>query len=104
MVCTSWINSFEAAGNMHLVASLCAATDVFRGWGDCYGYALVATGRAEIMIDPALKVWDAAPLLICVEEAGGRYTTFAGKPDIHGGSAVASNGPFHDEILRILQA
>ncbi|HET7322631.1 MAG TPA: inositol monophosphatase family protein, partial [Longimicrobiaceae bacterium] len=50
----------------------------FRTWGDCYGYALVATGRAEAMLDPELKVWDAAAVRPVIEEAGGVFTDWSG--------------------------
>lgn len=73
-----------------------------RGWGDCYGHALVATGRAEIMVDPLLNPWDAAPLLPIVTEAGGRFTTLEGDATIHGTSGVSTNGLLHEEVLRTL--
>ena len=74
-----------------------------RTWGDCYGHALVATGRAEVMVDPIMNVWDCAPFLPILTEAGGRFTDREGTPTIHGGSAVASNGLLHDEILQVLR-
>lgn len=73
-----------------------------RTWGDCYGHCLVATGRAEAMVDPELSPWDAAPLLPIVSEAGGRFTDLSGRPTIHGGSGVSTNGRIHDEVLEIL--
>ena len=73
-----------------------------RTWGDCYGHALVATGRAEIMIDPVMSVWDCAPFLTILTEAGGRFTSREGEATIHGGSAVSTNGHLHDEVLRVL--
>jgi histidinol-phosphatase len=54
------------------------------------------------MVDPQLNVWDAAPMLVILEEAGGRYTTFAGHPDIHAGSGVASNGQLHEATLKVI--
>lgn len=73
-----------------------------RSWGDAWGHALVATGRAEIMVDPVLSPWDAAPLLTILDEAGGRFTDLRGEPGIHGGSGVSTNGLLHDEVLREL--
>jgi histidinol phosphatase-like enzyme (inositol monophosphatase family) len=102
LFCTTWMQSFVATNRVDTFTRLCEATGVFRGWGDCYGYALVATGRAEIMVDPQLNVWDAAPMLVILEEAGGRYTTFAGHPDIHAGSGVASNGQLHEATLKVI--
>lgn len=74
-----------------------------RGWGDGYGYALVATGRADVMIDAEVNVWDTAPLLPILEQAGGRLTDWSGRTTIHGRDAVGSNGLLHDEIVRLLR-
>jgi histidinol-phosphatase len=73
-----------------------------RTWGDCYGHALVATGRAEVMVDPVMKPWDAGPFLTIVTEAGGRFTTREGEATIHGGSGISTNGRLHAEVLRTL--
>jgi histidinol-phosphatase len=70
-----------------------------RGFGDFWGYALVAEGAAEAMIEVGLKSWDAAAPTVIVEEAGGRVTDFAGRRDIEAGSIVASNGILHDTAL-----
>jgi len=82
--------------------ALCKGSRITRGWGDAYGHALVATGRAEVMVDPALAVWDAAPLLPIVREAGGRFTDLLGNETIHGGSGVSTNGHIHAEVLTCL--
>jgi len=74
-----------------------------RTWADCYGYVLVATGRAEIALDPVMNVWDCAALLPIVEEAGGRFTDWSGRRTIHGGEAVATNGSLHDEVVGLLR-
>ena len=74
-----------------------------RTWGDCYGYLMVATGRAEVMVDPMAALWDLAPLLPIVEEAGGRFTDWQGRRTIHSGQAIATNGILHDEVLAIVQ-
>jgi histidinol-phosphatase len=79
-----------------------ARTALQRTWADCYGYVLVATGRAEVSLDPIMNVWDCAPLLPIVEEAGGRFTDWSGRRTIHGGEAVATNGILHDEVLALL--
>ncbi|HEY7472242.1 MAG TPA: inositol monophosphatase family protein [Gemmatimonadota bacterium] len=83
------------------LARLTAAVGRLRTWGDCYGHALVATGRADAMIDPRMSVWDSAPLQPVVEEAGGRFTTLAGEPRPDGGSAVSSNGRLHAAVLAL---
>ena len=74
-----------------------------RGFGDFWGYTLVAEGAAEAMVESDLSSWDMAGPLVVVEEAGGRMTTFDGRRSIHERSAVASNGILHDEVLRRLR-
>jgi histidinol phosphatase-like enzyme (inositol monophosphatase family) len=73
-----------------------------RTWGDCYGYALVATGRAEAMVDASLAVWDAAAVRPIVEEAGGVVTDWDGVADHRNGSLVATNAALAREIRRLL--
>ena len=62
-----------------------------RTWGDCYGYLLLATGRADIMVDEVMSAWDGAALLPIVVEAGGVYTDWRGRPTAFGGDAIATN-------------
>jgi histidinol phosphatase-like enzyme (inositol monophosphatase family) len=81
---------------------LAARTAMQRTWADCYGYVLVATGRAEVALDPAMNVWDCAALLPVVEEAGGRFTDWRGRRTIRGGEAVATNGRLHDQVVSLL--
>ena len=82
---------------------LATAVGAVRTWGDCYGYALVATGRADIMVDSRMHVWDCAALLPVIEEAGGRFSDWRGERTIRGGDAVASNGTLHDQVLALLK-
>src|SRR5439155_6769131 len=63
-----------------------------RTWGDAYGYALVATGRADVMVDPVVAVWDMAPMPVIIHEAGGRLTDIYGVVRADGGSGLASHG------------
>jgi histidinol phosphatase-like enzyme (inositol monophosphatase family) len=81
---------------------LVGAGALVRGWGDCYGHVLVATGRADVMVDPVLSTWDAAPFLPILTEAGGRFTDSAGRARYDGGSGISTNGWLHGEVLRIL--
>jgi histidinol phosphatase-like enzyme (inositol monophosphatase family) len=71
-----------------------------RTWGDCYGHVLVATGRADVMLDPVMNVWDCAPLLPILEEAGGTFTDWRGQATIRGGNAISTNGALFDEVLK----
>jgi histidinol phosphatase-like enzyme (inositol monophosphatase family) len=75
------------------------STRLQRGWSDCYGYALVATGRAEIMLDPIMNVWDCAALLPIVEEAGGTFTDWKGEPTVRGDEAVSTNGVLFEAVM-----
>jgi histidinol-phosphatase len=75
-----------------------------RGFGDLWGYALVAEGAAEAMFETHLSDWDAAGPQVIVEEAGGRATNLAGERRLGGSSFVTSNGVLHDELLRRLTA
>ncbi len=70
-----------------------------RGWGDCYGHILVATGRAEMMLDPIMSVWDCAALPPILEEAGGTFTDWKGKRTIWGEEAVSTNGALFEEVM-----
>jgi len=62
-----------------------------RTWGDCYGYLLLATGRADIMVDDVMSDWDGAALFPIITEAGGVYTDWRGRPTPFGGDAIATN-------------
>lgn len=100
---TTGLEAFEEAGIVPALARISTSGAATRGWSDCYGHLLVATGRADGMIDPAMSVWDCAPLLPIVVEAGGRFTDLEGKVTIHGGSAVSTNGQVHDAVLALLR-
>ena len=73
-----------------------------RTWGDGYGYVLLATGRAEIMLDAGLALWDVAPMLVIVPESGGRITDYDGVPGPLSGDVVATNGHLHASTLQLL--
>lgn len=73
-----------------------------RTWGDGYGYALVATGRIDAMVDPEAALYDLAPMPVIMAEAGGRFTDWSGRVDPAGGNALATNGVLHDAVLALL--
>ena len=83
--------SFAAEGHGDRWRHLASSVELARTWGDCYGHALVATGRAEAMIDPVLAAWDAAPLQPIIEEAGGVFTDWQGRATHRGGAGIATN-------------
>ena len=73
-----------------------------RSFGDFWQHMLVAEGSVDVAIDPAVKIWDCAPLKIIVEEAGGTFTDMSGRAVIDGGSGVSTNGLLHAEVLSTL--
>jgi len=75
---------------------------VSRTWGDCYGYLLVATGRADVMVDDVVSAWDAAALLPVITEAGGVFTDWRARPTAFGGGAIATNAALADEVRALL--
>lgn len=83
---------------------LLESTYIHRTWGDAYGYALVATGRADIMVDPWMAVWDCGPLQVILEEAGGTFTDWKGNPTIYAGEAIATNGRLFDSVMSIVKS
>jgi histidinol phosphatase-like enzyme (inositol monophosphatase family) len=100
---TSQVDSFAKTGRHAALERLQAAASITRTWGDCYGYLLVATGRAEAMVDPVMNVWDAASMLPILEEAGGTFTDWKGARTVHGGEGIATNGRALDEVLRLVR-
>jgi histidinol-phosphatase len=91
----AWMGTPQHARFMRLVAGAQRS----RGFGDFWGHMLVARGAAVAMIEPQLSEWDFAPLVVIVEEAGGRVTQADGSPPVHGGSLITTNGLVHDEVL-----
>lgn len=70
-----------------------------RTWGDAYGYAMVASGLAEAMIDPVVSMWDVAAIKPIILEAGGVYTDCRGQATGLGTSALAGNPALHAYLL-----
>lgn len=83
-------------------ATLAVRAGVSRTWGDCYGYLLVATGRAEIMVDNIVSPWDAAAFLPIIQEAGGVCTDWQGNPTPFGGDLIATNEALARETRDVL--
>lgn len=102
LFCTSDPSIF-AGEKHHALLRLLQATRLTRTWGDCYGYLLVATGRAELMIDPVANLWDLAALQPILEEAGGTFTDWRGNPTIYSGEGIATNGKILRQVLAVLQ-
>lgn len=101
LFCCGSVSTFVAEGRAEAFEQLRAASKLARGWGDCYGYVLVATGRAEVMVDPVLSLWDMAALPTVLTEAGGTFTDWQGEPTIYGHDGIATNGQVLNEVLAI---
>jgi histidinol-phosphatase len=101
---TSEVLSFDKTRRRAAFDRLQTAARLTRTWGDGYGYLMVATGRAEVMVDPAMALWDAAAMPAILEEAGGTFTDWSGNPAYQAGEGVATNGLVLPEVLPLLQA
>jgi len=99
VLATDWRAVLERPGG----ATVFRRARLARTWGDCYGYLLVAAGRAEVMLDPELNLWDVAALEPIITEAGGRLADWPGAPAPRS-SAVAANASLADEVVRLLSA
>ena len=75
---------------------------LYRNWGDCYGYYLLATGFADIMIDPIMSLWDLLPLIPIIKGSGGVITDYQGNDPVKGKSAIAASPHIHSEIISLL--
>jgi histidinol phosphatase-like enzyme (inositol monophosphatase family) len=82
--------------------SLMDKVKLYRNWGDCYGYYLVATGYADIMIDPIMNIWDFMALIPVIKGAGGIITDYKGGNPVKGNSIIASAPGIHDEVIKAL--
>lgn len=94
---------FHKNGMTAVFDDLNKVTALQRGLCDAYGHMLVASGRAEVVVEPQLKVWDVAATSLVVTEAGGRFSDLAGTPSIRSGNAVVTNGVLHDAVLTRLR-
>ncbi len=98
---TSEVRSFDQIGRRAAYDRLQAEARLTRTWGDCYGYLMIATGRADVMVDPLMNVWDAAALLPILEEAGGVFTDWNGQRTIYSGNGIGTNHALLDAVLAI---
>ena len=97
--CYSDLTGWEQNGRLGAMLDLMRSTWRNRAYGDFYGYMLVAEGAVDAMVEPELSLWDVAALVPIVTEAGGTFTDLSGQTGPAGGSAVASNGNLHSDLL-----
>ncbi len=98
------LQQFTEGGFGDALIRLAGACDSARGFPDFDGYRQVLLGRSDAMVDPGVQPYDICAPAILIREAGGRLTSFDGEETIYGGSAIASNGAIHDELVAALSA
>lgn len=102
VVAFSDVANFAKYGRSGEWERIVQATAYRGGWGDAYGYLLVATGRLELMLDPVMNAWDCGPFPPILEEAGGYFGDWQGTPTIHGGEAMATTQTLLPEVLKVM--
>ncbi len=94
---------WRTTGRFDSIVAVMNQVKVARGWGDCYGHVMVATGRAEIAIDPLMSPWDIAALIPILREAGGTCTDWKGVETVTGGDGVSVVPALKDTVLYVLK-
>lgn len=98
------IRRFRDCGMEDQFQHLMSATKLHRTWGDAYGHMMVAIGRADVMFDPILNIWDAAALLPVVKESGGVFSDVDGQETIHSGNGFSTNKKLYPQVKAIFDA
>jgi histidinol-phosphatase len=96
------LSGWAEAGRREQFLALTDAVWRVRAYGDFFSYCLLAEGAVDIACEPEVELWDLAALDVLVREAGGTFTSVDGRPGPHAGSALATNGLVHDEVLAAL--
>jgi myo-inositol-1(or 4)-monophosphatase len=97
---THWSTCEQSGGPA--VENVIRKAKLYRTWGDCFGYFAIATGGADVMLDPTLSYWDVAAVVPVIEGAGGRVSSWQGGNPLERLSLIASSGAVHEEVLRTL--
>jgi histidinol-phosphatase len=103
LLCYSSVGWFRKAGREQTFLELAARTQRQRGYGDFYGFVLVAEGAVELMVEHGVHPWDVAATKAIIEEAGGTFTDWDGTPTTDRPDVLASNGKLHQQVLDILK-
>ncbi len=104
LLCYTSHGYFAASGEAAVIEALRDGCRISRGWGDCYGHLLVATGRADVIVEPELHPWDAAALIPLVREAGGHFLDWTGRESFETGNGMSINNALRDEVLTLVQS
>ncbi|MBV6400111.1 MAG: Histidinol-phosphatase [Anaerolineales bacterium] len=99
---TSW-SGFRTKKRLDVFENMHKECFYGRGWSDAYGYHMVATGRAEVMLDPSIKIWDVAPMPPIFREAGGWFGSWSGKEGHTHGEGIAVNGALKSKVLKLMR-
>jgi len=99
---THWSTGEQPIANAERIEALIRGAKLYRTWGDCFGYFALATGGADLMLDPRLSYWDVAAIVPVVEAAGGCVTAWDGGDPLAKLSLIASAGALHEEALSLL--
>ncbi len=101
LLTTDYLN-IEKHQNIKKFNKLIHKVKFFRGWGDCYGYYLLATGFADVMADPIMSFWDIAAIVPIIKGAGGTITDYHGNDPLKGNSIIAASRKIHHQIIKEL--
>ena len=104
LACYSGVQFFQEAGKERQFLNVLRGVDRARGFGDYYGFVLLAQGSCDLMVDYGVHIWDIAGLKVIVEEAGGRFTDWDGGHDLERPDCLATNGKLHDAALALLRS
>ena len=98
-LCYSSLSGWAENGRLEPMVDMLLSVWRSRAYGDFYGYMLLAEGAVDAMVEPELSLWDVAALIPIVTEAGGTFTDLEGQTGPGGGSAIATNGHLHEDLL-----
>ncbi len=102
LFCLTTVSGWDVQGYGELLDTLKNKSGLTRGWGDCYGHVLVATGRAEFIVEPVISPWDVAALVPILQEAGGHYVSWDGEVDVYNKQGLSVNDALLKPLLELL--
>ncbi len=102
LINTTSLSYFDTPQLRALYEQLDAQARHTRGWSDCYGFVLLATGRVDAIIEPVLSIWDFAAAIPIITESGAVWSDLAGNPDIASNQMLTANPALHDQLLPLM--
>ena len=101
---THWSTGEQRIAGIERVEAIIQRARLYRTWGDCFGYFSLATGGADLMLDPTLSYWDVAAVVPVIEGAGGAVSAWDGGNPLERLSLIASAGPLQPIALDLLRS